>query len=41
MLLVAGAVVFVCWLGLRDPLAALPHATEKPGRNRICSLTTT
>ncbi|MDB5405185.1 MAG: hypothetical protein JWL84_97, partial [Rhodospirillales bacterium] len=26
----AGAVAFVSWLGLRDPLAALPRATENP-----------
>jgi len=30
MLLAAGAAGFVCWLGLRDPLGALPRATEKP-----------
>jgi hypothetical protein len=30
LLVAAGAVGFVCWLGLRDPLAALPRATENP-----------
>jgi hypothetical protein len=30
MLLAAGAGGLVCWLGLRDPLAALPRATETP-----------
>src|SRR5258707_225065 len=30
ILLAASAVGFVCWLELRDQLAALPRATEKP-----------
>ncbi len=30
LLAAAGAGGFVCWLGLRDPLAALPRATENP-----------
>jgi hypothetical protein len=30
MLLAAGAGGFVCWVELRDPLGALPRATEKP-----------
>ncbi len=30
LLAVAGAGGLVCWLGLRDPLAALPRATENP-----------
>jgi hypothetical protein len=30
LLAAAGAGEFVCWLGLRDPLAALPRATENP-----------
>ncbi len=30
MLLAAGVGGFVCWLGVRDPLAALPRATENP-----------
>jgi hypothetical protein len=30
VLLVAGPVAFVCWLGLRDPFTALPRATGNP-----------
>jgi len=30
VLLVAGPVAFVCWLGLRDPFTALPRATGDP-----------
>jgi hypothetical protein len=30
MLLAAGAGGFICWLELRDPLTALPRATENP-----------
>jgi hypothetical protein len=30
LLVAAGAGGFVCWLELRDPLAALPRATETP-----------